>query len=392
MTSQRDSLFAAARETSAQGARAVLRRPRRRRDPCGERRLYRGCNVENAAYPLGNCAEASAIAAGVEAEGEEFRIAETAVWATGPDGTAARGLALRRMPPAHPRIRRGRHGDGAFSRPRAARSARRRSTNSCHTPSRCRPRAAAYEPESAPAGRARPHATRNGRHGGRHPAFLRGCRRRRRTTRGGLRISALRSVARARLDAAGAPEIAVAAVANFPDGGNDAARPLQRDPLWRSPRAPPNSISSFRGVAWLAGDRDAAARGSSPACRAAERRQLLKVILETGELGEAGLIREMSRPSRSTPAPISSRPRPAGPRPARRRQPRAQFSRRSRDRGRGGFKASGGIRTLADAKPSISISPTPSWARTGRRRPLSASVRVRCSRRSARSNLGHGRG
>jgi cytidine deaminase len=43
--------------------------------------LYTGTNVENAAYPLGNCAEASAIAAGVRAEGEAFAIAETAVWA-----------------------------------------------------------------------------------------------------------------------------------------------------------------------------------------------------------------------------------------------------------------------------------------------------------------------
>jgi cytidine deaminase len=43
--------------------------------------LYTGTNVENAAFPLGNCAEASAIAAGVRAEGEGFRIAETAVWA-----------------------------------------------------------------------------------------------------------------------------------------------------------------------------------------------------------------------------------------------------------------------------------------------------------------------
>lgn len=42
---------------------------------------YTGTNIENAAYPLGNCAEVSAIAAGVQAEGARFRIAETAVWA-----------------------------------------------------------------------------------------------------------------------------------------------------------------------------------------------------------------------------------------------------------------------------------------------------------------------
>lgn len=49
---------------------------------------YTGSNVENAAYPLGNCAEASAIAAGVRAEGEKFRIVETAVWAADRDGRA----------------------------------------------------------------------------------------------------------------------------------------------------------------------------------------------------------------------------------------------------------------------------------------------------------------
>ena len=44
-------------------------------------RIHAGCNVENAAFPLGNCAEPAAIAAGVLAEGGAFRIAEVAVWA-----------------------------------------------------------------------------------------------------------------------------------------------------------------------------------------------------------------------------------------------------------------------------------------------------------------------
>lgn len=49
--------------------------------------VYRGSNVENAAYPLGNCAETSAIAAGVQAEGAALRIAEIAVWSTDRNGT-----------------------------------------------------------------------------------------------------------------------------------------------------------------------------------------------------------------------------------------------------------------------------------------------------------------
>jgi cytidine deaminase len=44
-------------------------------------RVHAGCNVENAAFPLGHCAEPAAIAAGVLAEGAAFRIAEVAVWA-----------------------------------------------------------------------------------------------------------------------------------------------------------------------------------------------------------------------------------------------------------------------------------------------------------------------
>ena len=39
--------------------------------------LHQGCNVENAAYPLGNCAEAAAIAAMVQQGGK--RIAQIAV-------------------------------------------------------------------------------------------------------------------------------------------------------------------------------------------------------------------------------------------------------------------------------------------------------------------------
>lgn len=43
-------------------------------------RVYAGCNAENAAYPLGHCAETAAIAAAVMAEGPALRIAAVAVW------------------------------------------------------------------------------------------------------------------------------------------------------------------------------------------------------------------------------------------------------------------------------------------------------------------------
>ena len=43
-------------------------------------KVYAGCNVENAAYPLGNCAEASAIAAMVAGGGNHIR----RIYVTGP--------------------------------------------------------------------------------------------------------------------------------------------------------------------------------------------------------------------------------------------------------------------------------------------------------------------
>ena len=42
--------------------------------------IYAGCNIENAAYPLGNCAEASAIAAMIAGGGKRI----TRIFITGP--------------------------------------------------------------------------------------------------------------------------------------------------------------------------------------------------------------------------------------------------------------------------------------------------------------------
>lgn len=43
-------------------------------------RIYSGCNIENAAYPVGNCAEASAIAAMIAGGGRRI----TRIYVTGP--------------------------------------------------------------------------------------------------------------------------------------------------------------------------------------------------------------------------------------------------------------------------------------------------------------------
>jgi cytidine deaminase len=51
-------------------------------------RVYAGCNVENASFSVGGCAERAAIAAAVLAEGKDFRLAAITVAAFDADGTA----------------------------------------------------------------------------------------------------------------------------------------------------------------------------------------------------------------------------------------------------------------------------------------------------------------
>jgi len=86
MTNSRDRLIHAARACCRQSHSPYsgIRVGAALRSESGA--VYLGTNVENAAYPLGNCAETSAIAAGVQSEGAGFRIAELAVWATDRDG------------------------------------------------------------------------------------------------------------------------------------------------------------------------------------------------------------------------------------------------------------------------------------------------------------------
>lgn len=86
MSTGREALVAAARETcrQAHAPYSGIHVGVAVRSTSGA--VYRGTNVENAAYPLGNCAEPSAVAAGVAAEGAQFRIAEVAVWATDREG------------------------------------------------------------------------------------------------------------------------------------------------------------------------------------------------------------------------------------------------------------------------------------------------------------------
>ena len=102
MNAERDALVAEARKAceSAHAPYSGIHVGAAIRSAAGA--TYTGTNVENAAYPLGNCAEASAIAAGVQAEGTGFRIAETAVWAF---DRAGRAMAISPCGGCRQRIR-----------------------------------------------------------------------------------------------------------------------------------------------------------------------------------------------------------------------------------------------------------------------------------------------
>jgi len=50
--------------------------------------VYSGCNVENASFSIGGCAERAAIAAAVQAEGSAFQLSAIAVAAFAQDGSA----------------------------------------------------------------------------------------------------------------------------------------------------------------------------------------------------------------------------------------------------------------------------------------------------------------
>ena len=86
METGRDPLIAAAREATKRSHAPYSGVHVGAAARAASGKVYSGSNVENAAYPLGNCAESSAIAAGVAAEGDSFRIAEFAVWSVDRDG------------------------------------------------------------------------------------------------------------------------------------------------------------------------------------------------------------------------------------------------------------------------------------------------------------------
>jgi deoxyribose-phosphate aldolase len=147
------------------------------------------------------------------------------------------------------------------------------------------------------------------------------------------------------------PAIAVAAVANFPDGGSDIACAL-RD-------AAAIADAGAQEVDLVLPYRDL---GRAPALLAAVRRAcpglLLKVILETGELQDEALIARACRIALDAGADFlktSTGKTARSASPAEARLLLAAIAGDAAARSRVGFKPSGGIRTVAEAGTYIAL-------------------------------------
>jgi len=153
--------------------------------------------------------------------------------------------------------------------------------------------------------------------------------------------------ARRELDARGAANVAIATVVNFPDGSNDVSRVLRE--TRRALAAGANEIDIvFPWRAYLGGDREGGALMLQE-CKSICGRKILKVILESGELGDPLLIREISFAALGAGADFiktSTGKAKIGATPA---AARTMLECIHENGGRAGFKAAGGVRTLIDA-------------------------------------------
>lgn len=156
----------------------------------------------------------------------------------------------------------------------------------------------------------------------------------------------LAALARRRLPAA----IAVAAVANFPDGSTDLNRVAREIGQIRDAGAQEVDVV-LPYAALRAGDKAAATALLSEA-RRASRGLRLKVILETGELATTPLIARASTLALDAGADFiktSTGKTPTGATPEAAQVMLSQIAGHPMARHAAGFKASGGVRTVADA-------------------------------------------
>ena len=95
MTEGVDALFAAARDAREKAYAPYSRFKVGAAVRGASGRIYAGCNVENAAYPVGTCAEAGAIATMIA--GGDTRIAEALVLADSPEPVTPCGACRQRL-------------------------------------------------------------------------------------------------------------------------------------------------------------------------------------------------------------------------------------------------------------------------------------------------------
>jgi deoxyribose-phosphate aldolase len=150
--------------------------------------------------------------------------------------------------------------------------------------------------------------------------------------------------------------IAVAAVANFPDGGADVARALRDTRTIVGAGA--QEVDVVLPFARLQQGDEAAVAALLQAVRAACDGLVLKVILETGVLVDDALIARASRLSLDAGADFlktSTGKTPVSATPQAARVMLAQIAADARGAARVGFKASGGIRSVADAAVYLAL-------------------------------------
>ena len=161
------------------------------------------------------------------------------------------------------------------------------------------------------------------------------------------------TTARKTLAAAHAGDVAIATVVNFPDGGNDLARVLRE--MQRALAAGADEIDVvFPWRAHLGGDREGGVLMLQE-CKAICGKKILKAILETGELVDPLLVRELSIAAIGAGADFiktSTGKVQVGATPA---AARTMLECIRDCGGKTGFKAAGGIRTIADASSYLRL-------------------------------------
>ena len=174
------------------------------------------------------------------------------------------------------------------------------------------------------------------------------------------------ATARRALAEQGLGRVAVATVTNFPDGGADVER--ARRETRRAVAAGADEVDVvLPWRAWLAGDHETGRRLVA-ACREASAGRILKVILETGELKDPDRIRAASLAALDAGADFI---KTSTGKVAVNATPEAArvMLEAIRERGRGGFKAAGGVRTVADAAAYLALADGimgPAWADASR--------------------------